>query len=73
MAALRFRPLTEVDAFLAVAGDFLAAREAEHNPLWGITSQIRAVPKQFAKDPPRFAVEFDAADRVVAAALRTPR
>jgi GNAT superfamily N-acetyltransferase len=72
MAGLRFRPLTDVDAFLAVAGEFLAAREAEHNLLWGITSQIRAVPEQLAEDPPRFAVVVDDADRVVAATLRTP-
>lgn len=72
MAGLRFRPLTDVDAFLAVAGEFLAAREAEHNLLWGITSQVRAVPEQFADDPPRFAVVVDDADRVLAASLRTP-
>lgn len=72
MADLRFRPLTDVDAFLDVAGDFLAAREAQHNLLWGICSQIRLVPELFADDPPSFGVVADGNGRVVVATLRTP-
>lgn len=69
---LRFHRIDDVEAFLAAAWDFLAAREAEHNLLFGITSSIRAAPDVFADDPPRFGIVTDAADRVVAATLRTP-
>jgi predicted GNAT family acetyltransferase len=60
------------DEFLAVAGGFLGAREAEHNLLFGITSAVRVTPELFAEDPPRFATVTDAGGRVVAATLRTP-
>lgn len=61
-----------VDEFLAAAGGFLGAREAEHNLLFGITSAVRVTPELFADDPPRFATVTDAGGRVVAATLRTP-
>jgi uncharacterized protein len=61
-----------VDEFLAAARDFLAAREAEHNLLFGITSNIRIVPELFREDPPTFATVTDGAAAVVAATLRTP-
>jgi len=61
-----------VEEFLAAAGGFLGAREAEHNLLFGISSAIRVTPELFAEDPPRFATVADAAGRVVAATLRTP-
>jgi uncharacterized protein len=61
-----------VDEFLAAAGSFLEAREAEHNLLFGISSAIRATPELFIDDPPRFATVIDADGRVVAATLRTP-
>ena len=70
--ALTVRHQTSVDEFLAAAGGFLEAREAEHNLLFGIASAIRATPEVFAEDPPRFATVTDAGGRVVAATLRTP-
>ena len=70
MALVLHRP-TDVDAFLAQAGEYLAAREAEHNLFFGIASQIRSVPELFATDPPTYAVVTDGGD-VVAATLRTP-
>jgi len=69
--ALEFHRFEDVGSFLAATGDFLAAREAEHNLLWGITSQIRDFPELF-EDPPTFAAVTDAGGRVVAATLRTP-
>jgi predicted GNAT family acetyltransferase len=71
MALVLHRP-PDVDAFLAQAGDFLAAREAQHNLFFGIASQIRSMPELFAIDPPRYAVVTDADESVVAASLRTP-
>jgi uncharacterized protein len=60
------------DAFLERAGAFLAAREAEHNLLFGICTAIRVTPELFAEDPPRFAVVADGEGRVLGASLRTP-
>lgn len=59
-----------VAEFKAIAGDFLAAREAEHNLIFGICSQIEADPTQYP-DAPYFGAVLDG-DRVVGAALRTP-
>jgi predicted GNAT family acetyltransferase len=70
--AYTVRHESSVDEFLAVAGSFLEAREAENNLLFGIASAIRATPEVFADDPPRFATVTEAAGRVVAATLRTP-
>jgi predicted GNAT family acetyltransferase len=61
-----------VDEFLAAAGAFLEAREAENNLLFGISSAIQATPDVFAEDPPRFATVTTAGNNVVAATLRTP-
>lgn len=60
-----------VDDFLAAAGDFLAAREAEHNLIFGICSFLRRSP-ELVEHPPRFVVVTDAAGGVVAALLQTP-
>jgi uncharacterized protein len=60
-----------VEEFLATAGGFLAAREAEHNLLFGICSSIQKSPEIF-EDAPRFAVVTDARGTVRAAALQTP-
>lgn len=57
----------DVRAFEALAGAFLAAREAEHNLMLGLCSGIRAGTWR----DPYFAVVSDG-ERVVAAALRTP-
>jgi len=71
MALTVHRPET-VDAFLDLAADYLVAREAEHNLLFGICTAIRTMPELFAEDPPRFLVVTDPDGRVVAASLRTP-
>jgi len=56
------------DEFDRLAFDFLAAREAEHNLLFGIAAGVRA--GEYAT-PPYFAVVRNG-QRVVAVALRTP-
>ena len=58
----------DADEFDRLAFDFLAAREAEHNLLFGITAGVRA--GEYA-EPAYFAVVRDG-ERVVATALRTP-
>ena len=60
-----------VEEFLARAGDFLAAREAENNLIFGICSTIRTSPEAFGM-PPRFTVATGADGTVCAAALQTP-
>ena len=60
----------DVDDFLAAAGDFLVAREAEHNLLLGVCQNVRDTPDAFPA-PPYFAAVTDA-DRVVGVALQTP-
>jgi GNAT superfamily N-acetyltransferase len=66
------RQHASVDEFLAVAGEFLGAREAEHNLLFGIASVIRISPEVLTEGPARFATVADADGRMVAATLRTP-
>jgi uncharacterized protein len=68
MSPLRLTRARDPDEFDRLAFDFLVAREAEHNLLFGILSGIRA--GEYA-EPPYFAVVRDE-ERVVAAALRTP-
>ena len=58
-------------AFLAVAGDFLAAHEAEHCLILGISGAIVRQPDLF-DEPPFFAVVTDADGGIVAATMRTP-
>ncbi len=58
------------DAFLEHAGEFLAAREAEHNLILGLSSRLRHDPLLFGEAPYLAVVEDGG--RVVAAALRTP-
>jgi GNAT superfamily N-acetyltransferase len=58
-----------VPAFLALAGGFLAVREAENNLIFGILSNLEADPSQF-DEPPYLATVLDG-DRVVGAAIRT--
>jgi uncharacterized protein len=56
--------------FLAHAGPFLGAREAEHNLILGLCSRLRVSPLMYG-EPPYFAVvEHDG--RVVGATMRTP-
>lgn len=68
---LELRRFADVDGFLAVAGEFLEAREAEHNLILGISSYVRDQPNVFGEGTPYFAAVL-AGDRVVAVALRTP-
>jgi predicted GNAT family acetyltransferase len=60
----------DVEEFLAAAGDFLVAREAEHNLLLGVSQNVRDTPDAFTA-PPYFATVTEG-DQVVAAALQTP-
>jgi predicted GNAT family acetyltransferase len=60
----------DVDSFLAVAGDFLGAREAEHNLIFGIASTLREAPEQYSDAP--FLATVQDGDAVVAAAIQTP-
>ena len=58
------------DDFVAAAGTFLAAREAEHNLILGLSSNLVEAREDFPTAP-YLAIVADR-DRVVAAALRTP-
>jgi predicted GNAT family acetyltransferase len=58
------------DGFLAHAGEFLGAREAEHNLILGLTSRLQVSPSLYG-EPAYFAV-VDEGGRVVGATMRTP-
>jgi predicted GNAT family acetyltransferase len=60
----------ETAEFLRHAGEFLAAREAEHNLILGLSSRLKQDPLAFGQAPYLAVVEDG--ERVVAAALRTP-
>jgi uncharacterized protein len=60
----------EADGFLEHAGEFLAAREAEHNLILGLSSRLRREPLLFGEAP--YLAIVEERGRVVAAALRTP-
>ena len=62
---------SSVAGFMDLAGDFLEAREAEHNLIFGICSSIEADPSQYGDAPPYLATVLHG-DRVVGAAIRTP-
>ncbi len=68
---MELRRFEDVDGFLATAGDFLGAREAEHNLIFGICSYVRDQPNAFGDRPPYLAA-VTSGGTVVAAALRTP-
>ena len=68
---LELREFADVDGFMAVAGAFLEAREAEHNLILGICSYLLDEPTTFGDRPPYLAA-VTSAGRVVACALRTP-
>ena len=70
-ADLRTVRCADVHEFLARAGDFLAAREAEHNLIFGICSNLREMPDAYG-EPPYLAVVEDGGGVLAAAALRTP-
>lgn len=60
----------EAADFLEHAGEFLAAREAEHNLILGLSSRLRQDPTAYGEAPYLAVVEDGGS--VVAAALRTP-
>jgi uncharacterized protein len=62
--------LGDAQAFLAAAGDFLAAREAEHNLILGISSRLLRDPLIYG-EAPYFAIVREEG-RIVGAAMRTP-
>jgi len=64
------RRYDDVGAFLAAAETFLVAREAEHNLILGVTSNLRAAPEEFAGGP--YLATVLANGRIVAAAMQTP-
>ena len=61
----------DVEAFLAAAGDFLGAREAEHNLFFGIVASLRETPEAYT-GPAYLATVRDDDGHVVAAAIQTP-
>lgn len=61
---------SSVPAFLDLAGEFLAEREAEHNLIFGILSTYEADPSQYDESP--YLATILHGDRVVGAAIRTP-
>ncbi|MGZ5306068.1 MAG: GNAT family N-acetyltransferase [Actinomycetota bacterium] len=68
---IRVRRPPDVQTFLAEAGTFLAEREAEHNLLFGICSQLVRDPMPFGEGPAYLAISEDDG-RIVGAAIRTP-
>jgi uncharacterized protein len=61
---------TDAASFLAQAGEFLGAREAEHNLILGLASRLQAEPLLY--DEPAYLAVVTEGDEVVGAALRTP-
>jgi uncharacterized protein len=60
----------DATSFLEQAGDFLLAREAEHNLILGLSARLRTEPRLYGEDP-YFAVALED-DRVVGVTMRTP-
>ncbi len=56
--------------FLARAGDFLAAREAEHNLILGISSRLQREPRIYGQ--PAYLATVEDGGHVVGATMRTP-
>jgi predicted GNAT family acetyltransferase len=67
---MELRRFDGVEEFLDVAGPFLVEREAEHNLILGVCSNLRETPEAFSASPYLAAV-LDG-HRVVMAALQTP-
>jgi len=65
----RVKRFDGVRAFLAHAGDFLAAREAEHNLIFGICTQLESTPEVYPGKPYLAAVSDRG--RLVGAAVQT--
>ena len=71
LTSYRVTRYADATSFRERALDFLTAREAEHNLILGLSSQLRDAPNLYGEEPPYFAVVEDAGT-VVAAAIRTP-
>jgi len=67
---MEVRRADSVAAFMALAGAFLEAHEAENNLIFGICSSIEADPSQYESGP--YLATVLVGDRVVGAAIRTP-
>jgi hypothetical protein len=67
---LRLRRYADVEAFLDAATPYLIEREAEHNLILGVASNLRDDPGQFTG--PAYLATVHDDDRVIAVALRTP-
>jgi uncharacterized protein len=70
MTASEVRRFDHAQEFLAQAGPYLGAREAEHNLLLGLAGVLTTRPNLYGSTPYFAAVQRDGA--VIAAALRTP-
>ncbi len=70
MRGVEVRRYDDVDEFLRRAGEFLVAREAEHNLILGLCASLRREPRMYGQDS--YLAAAEEAGRVVAAALRTP-
>lgn len=68
---MEVRRFESIEAFLGLAGPFLGAREAEHNLIFGICSNVQANPGLYGEAPPYLATVLHGSN-VVAAAVRTP-
>ena len=67
---MQLRRYAEVGDFLEAAGPFLVAREAEHNLILGVTTNLRDAPEDFAGSAYLATVAVDG--RIVGAAMQTP-
>jgi predicted GNAT family acetyltransferase len=67
---MELRRHADATGFLEHAGDFLAAREAEHNLVLGLSSRLEHMPRLYGEPAYLAVIEDDG--EVVAAALRTP-
>jgi uncharacterized protein len=64
------RRFDTVEDFVDAAGGFLVEREAAHNLLLGICSNLRDTPEAFSEPP--YLAAVSEGERVVAAAMQTP-
>jgi predicted GNAT family acetyltransferase len=69
--ALRLERRSDATAFLALAGDWLVEREAEHNLILGILGALVETPPAAEDEPPDLACVLDGRDRVVGVTVRT--
>src|SRR3954466_2507170 len=67
---MELRRHESAEEFLAHAGGFLGAREAEHNLILGLSSRLRVAPLMYG-EPAYFAV-VEEGGRVVGVTMRTP-